>query len=226
MGGEVGRLTLCLLLLSLAAWSAPVRVLVVTGGHSHDTSFYSLFEGQSDVQATVDPHPNAYRGDLRKNYDVVLLYDMIPAVPDKQQQNLRAFLESGKGAIVLHHALATNSTWPWWYEEVVYGRYLLDRSTYKHDVDLEIETVAQHPVTSGLGRFRIVDETYKGMWISPKATVLLRTAHATSDGPVAWISPYEKSRVVVIQLGHDRKAHENASFRRLLRNAILWTGGQ
>jgi hypothetical protein len=36
------------------------------------------------------------------------------------------------------------------------------------------------------------------MSISPEVNVLLQTDDATSDGPVAWISPYAKSRVVYI----------------------------
>ena len=43
---------------------------------------------------------------------------------------------------------------------------------------------------------------------------------------VAWIGPWEKSRVVVIQLGHGREAHENPKYRELVRNAILWSAGK
>ena len=72
-----------------------------------------------------------------------------------------------------------------------------------------------------------MDETYKGMWISPEATVLLRTNDPTSDGPVAWISPYAKSRVVYIQLGHDHTGRmEHPNYKALVKNAILWAGGK
>jgi type 1 glutamine amidotransferase len=70
----------------------------------------------------------------------------------------------------------------------------------------------------------IVDEGYKGMWHSPDITVLMRTNHPASDGPVAWVSPYPKSRVAVIQLGHDKLAHRHAGYRQLVRNAIVWAG--
>ena len=56
-----------------------------------------------------------------------------------------------------------------------------------------------------------------------RVNVLLRTTNVTSDGPVAWISPYEKSRVVYIQLGHDRFAHQNPDYQELVHRAILWT---
>ena len=53
-----------------------------------------------------------------------------------------------------------------------------------------------------------------------------RNALGTSDGPVAWIGPCATSRVVSIQLGHDRHAHGNPAFRKLVRNAILWAAGK
>lgn len=210
----------------------PVRVELVTGGHDHDATLYPLFEGHADIVTTVNPHPDAYKGDLRKRYDVLALYDMVQEIPEKQRENLRTFVESGKGLVVLHHAIADFNSWPWWYEEVVGGKYLLKPegglpgSTYRHDQEENVQVAAKHPVTAGLGGFHITDETYKGKWISPRVKVLLRTDNPSDDGPVAWISPYEKSRVVYIELGHDRQAHEHPSYRALLRNAILWAAGR
>jgi hypothetical protein len=61
------------------------------------------------------------------------------------------------------------------------------------------------------------------MWISPQASVILRTNNPTSDGPLAWVSPYGKSRVVYIQLGHDQLAHRHPAYQKLVRNAIRWS---
>jgi len=44
------------------------------------------------------------------------------------------------------------------------------------------------------------------------------------DTPVAWIGPYEKSRVVYMLPGHDEKSHYHPVFRELVHRAILWTG--
>ena len=70
------------------------------------------------------------------------------------------------------------------------------------------------------------DETYKGMWISPDVKVLLKTDNPTSDGPVAWISPYAKSRVVYIQLGHGETAHLHPGYGTLVQDAIRWSAGR
>ncbi len=233
----MGRLkAVCLMGLFAAAAAlaaAPVRVLVVTGGHDYAPSFYTLFEGHADIAARVDPHPMPYRrGDLRKRYDVLVLYDSVQEISEAERQNLEDFLESGKGLVVLHHALVNYADWSWWCEEVVGARWLWKptatqaKTTWKHDVVQKVYRVLDHPVTRGIERMDILDETYKGLWLSPRIRVLLRTDEASSDGPVAWIGPYEKSRVVVIQLGHGREAHLHPDYQKLVRNAILWAGGR
>ena len=210
--------------------SDAVKVLVVTGGHDHDSDFYSAFDDES-ISAVVDPHPGAFSGDFRKRAEVLVLYDMIKDLEPRRQKNLRDFVESDKGLVILHHAICGNNNWPWWYEEVVGGRYLFEPvdgklSSYKHDEVISVRLALRHPITRGIVPFLIWDETYQGLWISPKVKVLLETDNRTSDGPLAWISPYDKSRVVYIQLGHDRNAHLNPNWQKLVRNAILWAGGR
>jgi len=206
----------------------PVRVQLMTGGHTFNPEFYDLFVNRPDLEVTVTGHPDGYNGDLGRSTDVLVLYDMVPEIGEQRQKNLRAFLESRGGAVVLHHAIADFPSWLWWTDEVVGGKYLERAvpghaaSTYKHDEDLYVEAVGQHPITRGLGPMHFRDETYKGMVISPKVRVLLRTTNPTSDGPVAWIGTYEKSRVVYIQLGHGRFAHENPDYQELVHRAILW----
>src|SRR5713226_8840634 len=68
-------------LLAIAAAHAeqPVKVLIVTGGHDHEPSFYSLFDDQRFI-ATVNPHPEAFTRDFRERADVLVLYDLIPEI--------------------------------------------------------------------------------------------------------------------------------------------------
>ena len=218
----------------------PIRVLLVTGGHLHDLEFYSLFNrpelrqselGRPELRVTVDPHPAAFTGDIRQRYDVVVLYDMVRSLDEQRQQNLRDFVESGKGVVALHHAICANVDWKWWVEEVIGGRYLFEpvggrQSSYIHDRRQKISVVMEHEVTRGIGNFQIVDETYKNLWISPRVKVLLRSDDPTGDGPVAWIGPHQSSRVVYIQLGHDRQAYLNLRYQQLVQQAIRWTAGR
>ncbi|MFN0170598.1 MAG: ThuA domain-containing protein [Bryobacteraceae bacterium] len=209
-----------------------VRISVITGGHGYDPSFATLFDAQPRIRATMNPHPRALPPDTIKKYDVLVFYDMNQSLPDDQKQMLVRFAESGKGIVVLHHAVANFNDWEWWWKDVVGARYLLKpidgqpASTFKHDVPLVGKPVVKHPILKGIPPMYILDETYKGMWFSPDIQVLLKTDEATADGPLAWISGYRKSRVVVIQLGHSSDSHRHPQFRQLVWNSIEWAAGR
>jgi type 1 glutamine amidotransferase len=210
-----------------------VRGLVITGGHDHESAFYSLFDGYKDLdRLPVDASMNAFRKDLRSKYDVLIMYDFTRDMDEVCKDNLRRFVEGGKGIVVLHHALLNYQKWPWWYEEVVGGRYRLEpegnlpTSSVKNDQEIFVTPAAEHPVTAGIGAFHITDEAYKRMWISDRVRPLLTTDNPTSDTSLAWIGPCVSSRVVAIQLGHGHSAFGHPSYRALVHNAVLWAAGK
>ncbi len=215
------------------ALPSPLRLLVVTGGHDYPTTFYTVFEGADDLgwKHAVSNH-EAFKADIRKDYDVLVLYDLSNEITETEKSNLKDFVEGGKGLVVLHHAIADYQTWEWWYKEVVGGKYLLKQegttpaSTYKHDQEVSIQPVLNHPILSHVGSMHLWDETYKGMWISPDVKVLLKTDNPTSDGPIAWVSPYPRSRVVYIELGHGESSHLYPAYRILVQDAIRWSAGR
>lgn len=204
---------------------APVRVLLVTGGHDHDIAFYSVFDDPR-FRVTVDGHPSAFRRDFRNRYDVLVLYDS-SEIDEPKQKNVRAFVEAGKGVVVLHHAICSNLKWLWWGEEVVGGRWRFapetPTTTYSHDERIPVRVAKRHPVTEGVSDFTILDETYKDLQISPKVDALLTTDHPKSDRAVAWLGPHRFARVVYVQFGHDANAHRDPNYIRLVRNAVAWT---
>jgi len=96
-------------------------------------------------------------------------------------------------------------------------------STFRHDVQFRVRVVdSKHPVTRGIADFDIRDETYGNFEVLPKVKPLLTTDEPTSNRVIAWAHTYGKSRVVYIQLGHDRHAYENPSYRRLVWQAIRY----
>jgi len=210
-----------------------VRVLIITGGHDHEASFYGLFDGYKDIGwVPVTDSKLAFQQDIRPKYDVLVFYDFTRDLDDKGRKNLRDFVESGKGILVLHHGILNFQKWPWWYEEVVGGLYRLERqgaipnSTVKFGEEHLITPVGDHPITAGLGPFHVTDETYKRLSISPNIKPLLITDNPTSDPTVAWIGPCTTSKVVFIQLGHDHSPFRHPSYRALVHNSILWTAGK
>jgi type 1 glutamine amidotransferase len=213
--------------LGVCAQEKPIRLTVVVGGHAFEPSFFRVFDPMSDVKVDIHPHPMAFNREL-KGTDVLLLYDMLEELPEAKRARVQRYLEGGGGVVILHHALLDYGDWPFWTNEVAGVKYFRKAapgqpaSTYKHDIEMKIRVVKEHPVVRGLKDFTIHDEGYKGMWFAPNITVLLETEHPDSDRPIAWISPYRKARVAVIQLGHGKEAHENPNFRQLVANAIRW----
>jgi hypothetical protein len=124
----------------------PLRVYVVTGGHAYHMSFYRLFE-DPNFRVNLHPHPGAFEEDLRKRVDVLVLYDMVQVkeIGEQGQRTLRDFLKSGKGLVVLHHAVFDYGDWEWYWREIsgVRQNPNRDRSQpdYVHDVKLQIEPV-------------------------------------------------------------------------------------
>ena len=213
---------------------APVRALVVTGGHSYPASFYSLFEGWDDVAwSHASTQKAAFRPDLKDRFDVIVLHDMYNDIGELERASLRAFVEAGKGVVSIHHSIVDYTSWPWWYQEVTGGKFFTKaeaghpQSEYKEGVDFvtrPAKGIGRHPVLRGVPALLLHDETYRGMWFSPKITVLMETDHPLNDRPVVYAGPHEMARSIYIQLGHGDDALRHPGFRKLVHNAILWTG--
>ncbi|MFW9819432.1 MAG: ThuA domain-containing protein [Candidatus Thorarchaeota archaeon] len=210
-----------------------IRLLIVSGGASFENTIFRNFSVIDEIEWThIDSDKEAFKEDLREKYDVLIMYNLNQNPDENVKSNLKQFIESSKGIIILHHAIATYNSWQWWYEKVVGGRYLmqpdgdLPSSKYMSHQEIIGIPVGNHPITSSLKGLpvHLYDETYKNMWLSPEIKVVLQTNLFTSDKPLIWISPYEKSRVVVIIPGHGWGAHYNLGFRNLLKDAILWVG--
>jgi hypothetical protein len=99
---------------------------------------------------------------------------------------------SGRGAVMMHHAIAGWAEWPQW-SEWVGGRFLYQPGTvrgearldsgYRHDVDYTAELVAEHPVLEGIPpTFEVDDELYLGKVFEADVTPLIRARHALCGG--------------------------------------------
>ncbi len=212
-----------------------VRLLIVMGGGTYESSVFRFFDTLDGIDYTlVMSDTEAFQNDIRNQYDAVLMYNLRSSLAEPARTNLVNFIESGRGLVVWHHALANYGDWEWWYKEVVGGRYFLrpegehPASTYRQDESIIARPVVEHPVVSSLGGhpMHLYDEAYKGLWISEEVEVLLNTGLSSSDGPLVWVGPYDKARVVVIQPGHGSGAFYNLGFRYIVRDAVNWVAGR
>ncbi len=213
-----------------------VRVLVVTGGHAYPVSFYTLFEGYDDIAWWHATSPKeAFSADRARRFDVIVLHDMWEDLDGPARERLRAFVESGKGVVEVHHAIVDYTAWPWWWQDVTGGHFFTKEqpgyppSAYREGVDMVVTPTklgASHPITRGVGPLVVNDEAYRGMWHSPKIQVLMETTFELNDRPVVYLGPQPGTHVVYIQLGHSDSTMRYPPYRKMVRNAILWSAGR
>lgn len=210
----------------------PVRTLVVTGGHSYPSAFFSLFDDPRIAWTHAGSPAEAFGQKLAGRYDVIVFHDMWETIGEKERINLQEFVENGGGIVSTHHAIVNYTSWPWWYEEVVGGKYFTrgapgrPQSVYKDDVDLVVTAAKgaeRHPVLRGVPPLALRDEAYRNMWHSPRIRVLMETQQPDNDRPVVYVGPHPKARSVYIQLGHNGSTLLYPGYRTLVRNAIFWT---
>jgi type 1 glutamine amidotransferase len=223
--------------LSLDAPAAPIKVLLVTGGHGFEQEpFYQVFRSNPELEVTPAAHAatggaTVFERNELLAFDAVVLYDMPKTITEAQQKRFLSLFDRGVGLVVLHHALVSYQHWDE-YERIVGGRYpeedgksgvVTAEVGYQHDVDLPVSVVApDHPITAGVSDFVIHDEIYWGFRVRPDVTPLLTTTLPKSGKPLAWTRTQGESRVVYLQLGHGPSAYTNSSYRKLVAQSIRW----
>lgn len=217
-----------------------IRVLLTVGGHGfEEEAFYAVFKAMPDVTFQVAQMPqeaDRLKPGLEKDFDVIVMYDMVGSITPEQQKAFLELLRRGIGLVSLHHNLGAHGGWPE-FAHIIGGKFFLKDTEFQgkkykplqwqHDQDLVIQVAdPDHPITKGLKDFQIHDETYLGFWTDPEARVLLKTNHPKNNPEIAWVKQYGNSRVFYLMLGHDSKAYANPNFRELVHRGIRWAAGK
>lgn len=215
---------------------APIRVLVTIGGHDFEQKpFYEMFDKMRGItykKIELPKEADLLKPGLEKDFDVILMYDMVPAIKPEQQQAFVELLKTGIGVVSWHHNMGANQDWNE-FRKIIGGKFCTKEceidgkpykiSTWDHDQDLNIAVADDaHEITKGIKPFTIHDEVYKGYWVSPEAKVLLTTDHPKNSPQIAWVTKYGNSPVFYLMLGHDSKAWANPDFQRILVRGIRW----
>ncbi len=217
-----------------------IRVLLTFGGHGFEEQpFFAVFDAMPDVEYTKAPMPQSLdllKPGLEKQYDVIVMYDMVQGISPEQQKAFVELLNTGIGVFSLHHNMGANQDWPE-FRKIIGGKFPtkpseIDGKQYapslwSHDEDMKIAVVdKQHPITRGIEDFEIHDETYKNYYTEPGVKILLTTDHPKNNPEIGWVKEYGKSRVFYFMLGHDAKAYANTNFAKIIRQGIQWTAGR
>jgi len=240
-GFECPLLILCILAISISAFSAEtepgdIRVLLTYGGHNFEQKpFFEMFDKMPGVKYTRAPLPESaklLKPGLEREYDVIVMYDMVKSFTDEQQAAFIDLLNTGIGVVSLHHNIGAHQEWEK-FPKIIGGRYFINpqvydgkeygKSGFVHGETIKV-TIAdkRHPITKGVSDFVIHDETYNWLYVSDKAHVLLTTDHPKCTREISWTTNYGNSPVFYLMLGHDSKAWHNPVYPKLLINGIHW----
>jgi type 1 glutamine amidotransferase len=217
-----------------------IRVLLTYGGHDfQEEPFFAMFDKLKGISYTRAPMPKSIdmlKPGLQKQFDVIVMYDMVSGLTPEQKKAFTELLGEGIGLVSLHHNLGAHRDWPE-FTKIIGGKFFfephksdgkqLPKSGWAHGQDIDV-TIADkdHPITRGLKKFRIHDETYNKYFVAADVRVLLETDHAKSDPQLGWVKQYGKSRVFHLMLGHDAGAWKDANFTEILQRGIRWTSGR
>jgi len=217
-----------------------IRVLLTFGGHGFQQEpFFAMFDAMPGIKYTKAPLPQSadlLKPGLEKEYDAIVMYDMVGKITPKQQKNFVALLNTGIGVVSLHHNLGAHRDWDE-FRKIIGGKFVFapceidgkknPKSGWSHGEDMKI-TVADkdHPITLGLKDFEIHDETYNNYYTSPDVKVLLTTDHPKNDPELAWVKQYGKSRVFYLMLGHDNMAWKHPAYPKIIARGIRWVAGR
>jgi uncharacterized protein len=189
--------------------TTPLRVALVTKGHPFEAEpFFAVFDAIDGIEWTHVEHPEALQlvqPERAAEFDVLVMYDM-PGIsftrsdpparfvepPDGYAEAFRALLQTGKGMVFMHHAIAG---WPAWeeYARIVGGRFhyqpaVLDGvaypdSGYRHEVTHTVEVLDPlHPICAGIATsFTITDEVYLFPVLEDDVVPLMRSTYDFVD---------------------------------------------
>ena len=92
-----------------------IKILLSIGGHGfQEEPFFGMFDNLPGVKYHCIQLPdsaNLLKPGLEKQYDVIVMYDMVNAIKEEYQQSFVELLKSGIGVVSLHHNLGAHRNW-------------------------------------------------------------------------------------------------------------------
>lgn len=171
-----------------------------------------------------------------QNYDLIILHFQNwqrPGPDARARENLRRFVEGGKGLALVHFACgAWHDEWPEF--ENLAGRVWFgsDPGPGKRQHDpygpFRVEIVKpEHPLVAGMSDFETQDELYTCL-VGKHVIETVAQAKSNIDGqyyPMAFVSRYGNGRTFHCILGHDAKALSIPGVQELYRRGCAWAAG-
>ena len=226
-----------------AASKQKARILLVTGidypGHLWKQTapvLASVLRQDARLEVATIEDPQFLDSAALDKYDLVLLHFQNweqKGPGEKARENLRRFVEGGKGLALVHFACgAWHDEWPEFAQ--LAGRVWFGQNPgpgkRQHDPygPFHVEPVkSESGIGEGLADFDTQDELYTCLMGDHPIEVVAQ-AKSKVDGqyyPLAFTSRYAKGRTFHCVLGHDAKALSVPGVQELYRRGCAWAAG-
>jgi len=214
-----------------AAETEPLQVSMVSGSweyksHESLSTYKKYLEDNYNVRVTLLKAPK--RDDLPglealENCDVALFFTRRLEINGEQLERVKKYCLSGRPIVALRTASHGFQKWLE-FDKLILGGNYSGHFGSGPTTAIKINPEAKgHPVLDGIVPIRSRASLYKTAPLADDCTLLMSGSTPWSSGsqPVMWTRVYKGARVLYTSLGAPQD-FENATFRRLLANALFW----
>ncbi|MFJ1807859.1 MULTISPECIES: ThuA domain-containing protein [unclassified Streptomyces] len=162
--------------------------------------------------------------------DLVVQCWTMGEITPQQSEGLSAAVRAGTGLAGWHGGIVDSFRGDLGYQLLTGGQFLMHPPEFR---DYEVRLAPEHtnhPVTTGLGDFRVRTEQY---WLAtdPLNDILATTVFAAGDErvrpvdmPVVWTRTWGAGRVFVSAIGHKPDDFDVPEVRTITERGLLWAG--
>jgi type 1 glutamine amidotransferase len=215
--------------LNISSNRASMRILLCAGPKDHGTDEHDYplwLERWSrllalDENVTVATNSGWPSHEAMKEADVIVFYSNNPGWSAAKASELDEFQKRGGGLVYIHFAVDGHDAVPELSERIGLA-WRGGLSKFRHG-QLEMELPVESPITHGLSRLSLHDESYWDLVGDSNAIQVLATN--VEDGkprPLLWTYQRGEGRVFVSIPGHYTWTFDDPIFRAVLLRGICW----
>jgi len=240
-------LALCLGLSASAADKPPLKVVMLSGAFEYQSAKSCAILAKH-LEATLGAKCTILQAKKKQGDDVpgmealdtadlMVVFMRRQSLKGDQLDRFKRYATSGKPIVGVRTASHAVQTWLAFDKEVQGGNY---KGHFGHSQGTIVSLChdkLSHPILRGVLPFRSKGGMYRNTGLAKNCDILaygeIRTVPPNTPNiaptvhrePIAWTRPYKGGRIFYTSLGH-QDDFKDASFLRLLTNAVLWTTGR